>query len=67
MIHITDHQGRAHHLALASIASVSEPSTNAQWHGIRAYIHQFDGKLIEARENVAQILAQIEREEASHA
>ena len=63
MISISDHNGRAHHLALAAIARVSDSSDSGKWHGIRAYVHLFDGEVIEAREEVAHILRQIEAEE----
>lgn len=65
MILLTDTQGRQHAVSYAAIARVSEPSTCGHWHGIHAYVHLFDGKVIEARERVSEVLRLIAEDHRS--
>lgn len=60
MIKLTDMDGRAHYLHRDAIAKVTEAGTSSAWHGIRAYVKTFDGKILEVREYPAEIVAQVE-------
>lgn len=61
MILITDINGRRHMLNRSAIARISEPGDCAAWHGVRAYVALFDGTIIESRDSVVEIAAQIEK------
>lgn len=49
----------SHLVAPSAIACITEASTSSQWHGIRAYVKLFDGKVIEVCETMDHIEAMI--------
>lgn len=62
MVRISDSSGQAHYLHKDAIAMVIEAGPSSQWHGIRSYVHTFNGKVIEAQEDAKTIAALIEAE-----
>jgi uncharacterized protein YlzI (FlbEa/FlbD family) len=56
MIKLTQHDGRAIHLAPAAIAQVTEADPR-EWHGIKALIVTFQGKTLEVQETADQVVA----------
>ncbi|MER2098836.1 hypothetical protein N0B28_13385 [Pseudomonas sp. SD17-1] len=59
MITLTDINRRQHYLAPSSIARVQEAGASSQWHGICAFVHTFDGQVIEVRERADHIALQL--------
>ncbi len=57
MIKLTQHDGRAIHIAPAVIAQVTEAGPASQWHGIRSFIRTFEGKTLEVQETADQVAA----------
>lgn len=59
MITLTDINRRQHHLAPSAIARVQEAGCSSQWHGICAFVHTFDGQVLEVRERADEIARQL--------
>jgi len=63
MIRLTSPQSSGfttHYLAPNAIALVTEAGMSSQWHGIRAFVHLFDGAVLECSETAHEINAAIE-------
>ena len=48
-----------HYLAPSAIARITEAGPSSQWHGIRAYVRTFDGKVLECSETADWIAQQV--------
>lgn len=59
MITLTDINRRAHYLSPSSIARVQEAGASSQWHGVCAFVHTFDGQVLEVRERADEIARQV--------
>ena len=59
MIRIDDSSGKAHYVAVGSIAHFQEAATSSQWHGIRSIVRLVDGTIIEAQDSCERILTAI--------
>lgn len=64
MISITNYRGERVLLAPSAIATVTQASPSSQWHGIRAYIKLFDGKVIESGDTIEHIQALLDKASA---
>ena len=53
-------QWRRHLLAPAAIACIQEAGASSAWHGIRAYVHTFDGKTYEVQQDSHEINAAVQ-------
>lgn len=62
MIKLTIPRGDTVYLAASAIAEIHEAGVSSRWHGIRAYVKTFDGRTIEAQEDVHQIARMVEQE-----
>ena len=60
MIKVTTPNNTVHYLASNAIARISEAAPSSQWHGIRAIVYTFDGRVIECSENASEIIAAID-------
>lgn len=60
MIIVTDVYGRRHALSPDAIARITEAGVSSQWHGICSVIYTFDGKVIECRDGMADVLSRLE-------
>jgi hypothetical protein len=47
--------GREIYLAPDAVAEVTEAGASSQWHGIRARIRTFDGRVIEVQETAREV------------
>lgn len=56
MIELHAPDGRKMYLARAAVAQVTEAGTSSQWHGIRSVVRALDGRAIEVRETVEEII-----------
>lgn len=57
VIRITGIDGRAHYVSPSAIASITEAGASSQWHGVKAIVRLFDGRVIEASETAQEIAA----------
>lgn len=58
MIKVNGLNGRLHYLHPDAVASIIDAGPN--WHGIRAYVRTFDGKVIEATDSAEAIASSID-------
>lgn len=49
-----------------AIASIEEAGPSSQWHGIKAFVRTFDGRVIESGSTVREIESAIQRKAASN-
>ncbi len=57
MITVTDINGRAHYLAPAAIAKITEAGPSSRWHGINCVVTLFNGTVIGSRDEAKDIAA----------
>lgn len=62
MIRITDINGATHALHRDAIARLTEAGTSSRWHGIKTIVRLFDGKTIEAQEELSVIQQRVDSE-----
>lgn len=65
MIKLTGLNGETHWLTRDVIAQVTEAGASSRWHGIRAIVRTFDGRVIEAQQDAAAIVRLIDAENAA--
>ena len=56
---LTGIEGQRIYLAPSAIAQVIEAGTSSQWHGIKAIVRTFDGRVLEVREEFKDIMKEL--------
>jgi hypothetical protein len=56
---LTGIDGQGIYLAPSAIAQVIEAGASSQWHGIKAIVRTFDGRVLEVREEFKDIMKEL--------
>ena len=59
MLTITDVNHRTHYVSPRAVALITDTGLSSQNRGIRAHVHLFDGKVIEAQQTARELASRV--------